>query len=311
MRFRNIAPFCVVFILAEKLTSLARLVPEIHSTDKKRRVASSSPAVSGSSSQVSPVTTSISPTTTTSVSNSLAVPEVSQAEGANSSALLMSGKRRSRSQTQSGANSPAMSPLPANSSSSGAGPPADAEEVVIKTESAPPPRFLTVPTVVIPIRVSRSPSIDIESLDVEAMNARYPELTPMELVRVGTMILDTLLSDPICSNFVNRVPLSLSVYHAVIRNPMDLTTVEAKLWKSLDIHQSLPSEPSTPALTAATDHLNISTVEGYKGLQDFEDDLRLIFQNAIHFNSPGDPVYKHAQAFKILYTALLNTCRQG
>jgi len=133
----------------------------------------------------------------------------------------------------------------------------------------------------------------------------------MELVRVGTMILDTLLSDPICSNFVNRVPPSLTVYHSVIKNPMDLTTIEAKLWKGLDVHQTLPSEPSTPALTDATDHLNLSAVEGYKGLQDFENDLRLIFQNAVHFNSPSDPVHKHAQAFKILYTALLNTCREG
>ncbi|KAG0195351.1 hypothetical protein BGX28_001595 [Mortierella sp. GBA30] len=128
-------------------------------------------------------------------------------------------------------------------------------------------------------------------------------LSPIELVRVGTTILDRLLSNPACKDFVSKVPQSVTNYHAVIRKPMDLTTIEHKLWKGFQISQAYSNEPSTSTMIAAMSYISLE--EGYLSLEDLERDLQRIFSNATYFNTPTHTIHKQAQAYKNLFSGLL------
>ncbi|KAF9358027.1 hypothetical protein BGX26_002611 [Mortierella sp. AD094] len=136
-----------------------------------------------------------------------------------------------------------------------------------------------------------------------------PTLTPIELVRLGTTVLDRLLSNPVCKNFVNRVPDNVANYHAVIKKPMDLTTIEHKLWKSLATHQSALNAPLALGALIAAQSYNFSS-EGYVNLQEFEKDLQRIYRNAIYFNPPQQIIHKEAQSYEVLYNGLLNALRE-
>ncbi|KAF9115588.1 hypothetical protein BGX27_007325 [Mortierella sp. AM989] len=136
-----------------------------------------------------------------------------------------------------------------------------------------------------------------------------PMLPPLELVRLGTTVLDRLLSNPVCKNFVNKVPENVTNYHAVIKKPMDLTTIEHKLWRSIIVHQST-SKMMIPsgALIAAASYKMSS--EGYLSLQEFEKDLQRIYRNAIYFNPPHQTIHKEAQSYEALYNGLLQAFRE-
>ncbi|KAF9999291.1 hypothetical protein BGZ79_007083 [Entomortierella chlamydospora] len=136
-----------------------------------------------------------------------------------------------------------------------------------------------------------------------------PTLKPIELVRLGTTVLDRLLSNPVCKNFVNRVPDNVANYHAVIKKPMDLMTIEHKLWKSLVTHQSALDSSLAPGAIIAAKSYNSSS-EGYVNLQEFEKDLQRIYRNAIYFNPPQQVIYKEAQSYEVLYKGLLNALRE-
>ncbi|KAF9928822.1 hypothetical protein BGZ67_006748 [Mortierella alpina] len=133
-------------------------------------------------------------------------------------------------------------------------------------------------------------------------------LEPIELVRVGTTVLDRLLSDPVCKDFVSKVPHSVANYHAIISEPMDLTTIEHKLWKGLQLNKAAFNEPSTSRLVAAMSHISLE--DGYSSLEDFEEDLQRIYNNATSFNSPTHPIFKQAQSFKTLFTGLILAFRE-
>ncbi|KAF8949389.1 hypothetical protein BGZ52_005776, partial [Haplosporangium bisporale] len=75
-----------------------------------------------------------------------------------------------------------------------------------------------------------SPASTSSVMDVDPM-----ELKPLELVRVGMSILDRLVSNTYCRSFINKVPQSAATYHVVIKKPMDLTTIEHKLWRTLEL----------------------------------------------------------------------------
>ncbi|KAF9957688.1 hypothetical protein BGZ72_001545 [Mortierella alpina] len=134
------------------------------------------------------------------------------------------------------------------------------------------------------------------------------ELEPIELVRVGTTILDRLLSDPVCKDFVNKVPQAVTNYHAVILKPMDLTTIENKLWKGLQLNEAAYNEPSTSRLVAAMSYISLE--DGYSNIGDLEKDLQRIYNNATYFNAPTHPIFKQAQSFKTLFSGLLLAYRE-
>ncbi|KAF9363465.1 Receptor-interacting serine/threonine-protein kinase 1 [Mortierella sp. NVP85] len=131
-------------------------------------------------------------------------------------------------------------------------------------------------------------------------------VSPLELVRSGTFVLNLLLSNSTSKHFVNMVPLSAINYHRRIKHPMDLGTIEQKLWKGYDINKPATGELSTQALVAATGHLRVT--EGYSVLQEFEQDLKLIYDNAVYFNPPDDIIYKEAQMFRTLCSGVMRAC---
>ncbi|KAF9383667.1 hypothetical protein CPB97_006298 [Podila verticillata] len=141
-----------------------------------------------------------------------------------------------------------------------------------------------------------SPASTSSVMDVDPM-----ELKPLELVRVGMGILDRLVSNTYCRSFINKVPQSAATYHVVIKKPMDLTTIEHKLWRTLELASNSTTISRVPP----------SVTKGYSSLNDFEKDLRRIFQNATFFNSPGHTIYKEAQQYQSMYLLILNNYRQG
>ncbi|CAO3565508.1 unnamed protein product [Mortierella alpina] len=135
-------------------------------------------------------------------------------------------------------------------------------------------------------------------------------LQPIELLRVGMGILDQLLCNTFSKSFINKVPQSVANYHVVIKKPMDLTTIEQKLWKSLEL-ANVDCRAGSTLLQAAAESLAMGATEGYETLLDFERDLRRIVQNAVYFNLSTHSIYKEAEDFQKLQTKILNSYRQG
>ncbi|KAF9363290.1 Receptor-interacting serine/threonine-protein kinase 1 [Mortierella sp. NVP85] len=155
----------------------------------------------------------------------------------------------------------------------------------------------------------RSPTPGV-GMDGVTLDSDLDNLKPIELVRVGMGILNDLLSNTFSKSFINKVPLSATGYHSVIKKPMDLTTIERKLWKTLDL-AGANSGAVTPVLTEAAGSLAMGVTSGYANLHEFERDLRRICLNATHFNSPTHIIHKEAQTFQTAYTNLLANYRQG
>ncbi|KAF9990232.1 hypothetical protein BGZ75_003124 [Mortierella antarctica] len=135
-------------------------------------------------------------------------------------------------------------------------------------------------------------------------------LQPIELLRVGMGILDQLLCNTFSKSFISKVPQSVANYHVVIKKPMDLTTIEQKLWKNLEF-ATVDRRAGTSLLQAAAESLAMGATEGYETLLDFERDLRRIVLNAVYFNSSTHAIYKEAEDFQKLQTKILNSYRQG
>jgi bromodomain-containing protein 3 len=76
---------------------------------------------------------------------------------------------------------------------------------------------------------------------------------------------------------VDAVALRLSDYHQIIKNPMDLGTVKAKL----DNYE-------------------------YKSPLDFADDVRLTFKNALTYNDKGEDVHVMADALLLMFDQMFN-----
>ncbi|KAI1311065.1 hypothetical protein EDD11_003538 [Mortierella claussenii] len=143
-----------------------------------------------------------------------------------------------------------------------------------------------------------------------AVSSDGDSLKPIELVRVGMAILGRLISNTFSKSFINKVPATLTNYHLMIKKPMDLTTIEHKLYKTVAL-TGAHSGSSSPGLVKAADWLSMGVAEGYSTLEDFERDLRRIFQNATFFNSPTHVIYKDAQEFQNTFSNLLSSYRQG
>ncbi|KAG0240293.1 hypothetical protein BGX31_002116 [Mortierella sp. GBA43] len=221
-------------------------------------------------------------------------------------------KHRTRHKSKS--NSPSLTPIripsPASSLADAAvvlpSPASDSLSVTpaagsgassISTAVAPPGPEESSPS----LSATTPSSLSIPDTDLDHLN-------PIELVRVGMGILNFLVSNTFSKSFINKVPFSVTNYHTVIKKPMDLTTIEQKLWKTLDL--AGPNSGTSAILTDAAGSLAMGVTEGYSSLQDFERDLRRIVQNATLFNSPTHVIYKEAQMFQNAYTNLLASYRQ-
>ncbi|KAG0237521.1 Receptor-interacting serine/threonine-protein kinase 1 [Actinomortierella wolfii] len=116
------------------------------------------------------------------------------------------------------------------------------------------------------------------------------QLEPLKIIRIGMEVLNMLWSDPVCKSFINKVPLAETNYHSVIKKPMDLRTVEERLWRRL-----------SPG----------SGQDTYNTLGEFERDLRRIYQNATFFNAPGHPIYLEAQQYQACYKKAMTPYQEG
>ncbi|KAF9925997.1 Receptor-interacting serine/threonine-protein kinase 1 [Linnemannia zychae] len=159
---------------------------------------------------------------------------------------------------------------------------------------------------------SSPPPATLSTTGTPGQSDSEPHLQPIELIRVGIGILDRLVSNTFSKSFITKVPHSFANYHVQIKKPMDMWTVEQRLWKTLEVAGVKPGAPvSATILNAAAGAMSMGITEIYNGLGDFERDLRRIFQNATFFNSATHTIYKEAQAFQNAYLGLLENYRQG
>ncbi|KAF9941052.1 hypothetical protein BGZ65_005387, partial [Modicella reniformis] len=235
-------------------------------------------------------------------------------------AVLSSIQKHRGQSNKSKSNSPSLTPVripsPVSSSADVAtvlpSPASDSSRIAMATAagSGALSNSAAVAVSVQPGPEEHSPSIGAISSATSIPDKDLDNLNPIELVRVGVGILNNLLSNTFSKSFINKVPLTITNYHLVIKKPMDLTTIEHKLWKTLDL-AGANFCASTTVLTEAAEFLGMSATEGYTDLHEFERDLRKIYQNATKFNSPTHVIYKEAQAFQNAYTNLLMSYRQG
>ncbi|KAF9124565.1 Receptor-interacting serine/threonine-protein kinase 1, partial [Mortierella sp. GBA39] len=138
------------------------------------------------------------------------------------------------------------------------------------------------------------------------------DLEPIDLIRVGVGILDNLVSHTFSKSFITKVPQSVANYHVLIKKPMDLWTIEQRLWKTLEASGAKSgAPPSASILLAAAGAMSMSVTEAYNSLADFERDLRRIVQNAMFFNSATHTIYKEAHEFQNSYLGQLDNFRKG
>ncbi|KAF9108393.1 hypothetical protein BGX29_000646 [Mortierella sp. GBA35] len=219
---------------------------------------------------------------TTAPSKASAVQDSSK-NGPTSAGYHGHGTRSNEGMTANGTNSAATSATTPTNGNMGSGPEA----------SSPPPATLSMSGT----STLSDPELHLQLIDV---------------VRVGVGILDRLVSNTFSKNFITKVPQSIANYHATIKKPMDLWTIEQKLWKALELAGAKSGTPASAAiLVAASGDMSMGITEGNNSLLDFERDLRRIFQNATYFNSSTHTIYKEAQAFQNAYLGLLENFRQG
>ncbi|KAF9213970.1 hypothetical protein BGZ59_004553 [Podila verticillata] len=153
-----------------------------------------------------------------------------------------------------------------------------------------------------PSVITQMPELVDDPADIDVVGSPVEEaenIEPLELVRIGQSILDRLLNNPVCQYFINMVPLTASNYHAVIKKPMDLTTMERRLWRTIKIAFTPGFSYTVPDATETADNS-----KGYVTLRELESDFNRIYQNAVYFNPSAHMIHKQAQAFRGLYKGL-------
>ncbi|KAG0039635.1 hypothetical protein BGZ82_007363 [Podila clonocystis] len=157
-----------------------------------------------------------------------------------------------------------------------------------------------------PTVITQMPELVDDPADIDVVGSptelKAEDIDPLELVRLGQSVLDRLLNNPVCQYFINMVPFTANNYHAVIKKPLDLTTMERRLWRTITVSFN-PSFSYTVPVASETTESDISTA-GYANLRELESDFNRIYQNAIYFNPPGHIIHKQAQAFRGLYKGL-------
>ncbi|KAF9435394.1 hypothetical protein BGZ76_006381 [Entomortierella beljakovae] len=150
-----------------------------------------------------------------------------------------------------------------------------------------------------------------ETLDGEdvILNTDLECQNPMDLMRVGLNILSKLYCNTFCKSFINKVPVTLTSYYQLIKKPMDLTTLEQRLWKTLELAGT--SSGASTEMVETAKLMAKDVTEGFANLREFERELRRISQNAALFNSPTHIIYKEAQAFQTVCSNILDEYWQG
>ncbi|RUS16257.1 hypothetical protein BC937DRAFT_91433 [Endogone sp. FLAS-F59071] len=143
----------------------------------------------------------------------------------------------------------------------------------VKTEPSSP-HLPSIP--VSPLTASSSSSSVAAIAAAAAAIDTYPlqETMPMDttLIRRCASVLNELFSEPDARDFVRPVHKSMVRYHEVISEPMDLRTIEQKLWNG-----------------------------GYKTFGDFHRDVGKIWRNAEEFHGNAAPMYLKAMQVKMAY----------
>lgn len=94
----------------------------------------------------------------------------------------------------------------------------------------------------------------------------------MPLEEHCTRILNYLTSYAECGPFMLPVPSDASIYHANVDQPMDLTTIEKRLYSG-----------------------------HYTSASQFEGDLRLVWENAVSFNDKLSDIHRKALGLEKYY----------
>lgn len=178
-----------------------------------------------------------------------------------------------------------------------------AVDIPFRPPAAKPGRKKKIST---PTVIAQMPELVDDPADIDVVGSQTEleaeNVDPLELVRVGQSILDRLLNNPVCQYFINMVPHTANNYHAVITKPMDLTTMERRLWRTIKISFTPSFSYTVPDASEMTES-DISTT-GYANFRELESDFNRIYQNAIYFNPQAHVIHKQAQAFRGLYKGL-------
>ncbi|KAI9316173.1 hypothetical protein BX666DRAFT_1948099 [Dichotomocladium elegans] len=100
-------------------------------------------------------------------------------------------------------------------------------------------------------------------------------------LRLYRFILNMLLATPDCWPFVQPVPETAVLYHKEIKEPMDLSTVERKMWNGV-----------------------------YTTFSRFEEDIQLIWQNAKSFHRNTGTIPKHADNLDNLFKKIVRQLKK-
>lgn len=104
---------------------------------------------------------------------------------------------------------------------------------------------------------------------------------------------------------VNPEQLGIPHYRTIIKEPMDLGTVDIKL--ALTAAASKGGQKHTDK-TKQADKWNLDPVKDvYATIDDFEKDVRLVFQNCFTFNGPDHPLSLSAQNLQNVFDKQLKT----
>jgi len=149
---------------------------------------------------------------------------------------------------------------------------------------------------------SRDPTLG----ELDDLNRQFPALaysktaadggkieTPW--VKACLKVVRTLKKMKIAGPFLHPVdPLALNIpdYPTIIKHPMDLSTVEAKLQRT---------ESDAPAAEIGDAMNQPPSDDKYREPEEFASDMRLIFRNAFLYNKPELIVYKQAHDLSIKF----------
>lgn len=103
---------------------------------------------------------------------------------------------------------------------------------------------------------------------------------------------------------VDPVALNIPQYRQIIEKPMDLGTIDVKLAMTASaIKGGKATEKTKQALTYGLDPAR----DVYNTVQEWEQDVRLVFANCIRFNGPDHVISQGAKALELVFEKQLNS----